>query len=61
MKQTNDDWHLTNHFSHEMANYPRETRTEKVERRKNMANRMRKFTGVREQYDPKKNMKKFQH
>ena len=34
---------------------------EKKAYRKNMANRMRKFTGVTERYDPNTNMKKFQN
>jgi len=35
------------------------TRQEKIEHRRHMADKMRKFTGVREKYDPNKNMKKF--
>jgi len=35
------------------------TKQQQIEFRKNMANRMRKFTGVTDKYDPNANMKKF--
>ena len=39
----------------------KENYQEKKAARKNMANRMRKFTGVTERYDPNTNMEKFQN
>ena len=35
------------------------TKQQQIEFRKNMANKMRKFTGVTDKYDPNTNMKKF--